>query len=682
MLKTLAANVRSKANRFRRRSGRRFGWKTWLALLLILGLFILCAVYGTWASLFNLRDVENIPERSAVYDMDGQYYTRLAGENRVTVPIDQVAESFQQALLAREDTRFYKHRGVDPWGIARAIVRNIMRGHAREGASTITQQLARNTFPLGGKTLHRKILEAFVAIRIEQNFTKRQILEDYVNRIYFGSGLYGVETASLAYFGKHAAKLNLGESAMLVGLIRSPNRFSPFRNLKGAIVQRDTVLDRMAGLKMITPEQAEAAKRTKPSIAKNRVTVPQENYALDAVSRDLDVLLDEKQLNEGGLKIYTTIDPKLQRAAESAVDTQLRKIESRSGYSHPRRAEFDAAKLQELNATPYLQGSLVAIDNRTGGIRALVGGRNYAESRYNRALLSPRQIGSTFKPFVYAAAFSRGMRPEALVEDGRIQAGELRAVSNWDPKNSDGTYRGPMPAAEGLILSRNTMSVRVGDYAGLDHITKVAQASGLAEVPRDPAILLGALEATLKDLTAAYTVFPNGGVRKQPYVIERIDDADGQVLYRAAHLSANALDHDTSALVTAVLCEVLDRGTAANARSLGWRKSAAGKTGTTNDYRDAWFVGFTRSLTCGVWVGFDQPQTIMAKGYGATLALPIWVETMNAAPAQKYPAPSLGDGWRSEPPRTWAERDRGRSRGIESLPRTLLRPFRRFFGGD
>ncbi len=627
-----------------------------------------CVVYGIWAWTFDLKDVETMIERSTVFDMDGRYYSRLQGENRVVVPLNKVSKHFVQALLAREDTRFYKHHGVDPIGIARAMARNAVHGLVREGASTITQQLARNSLPLGGRNLHRKILEAFVALRMENHFSKQQILENYINRIYFGSGFYGVETASLAYFGKHAADLNLSESAMLVGLIRSPNRFSPFRNLKGAYAQRDAVLNRMVDLKMITRDQADAALKSKVAVSSKRAPAIQENYAMAAVLSELDVLLSDDQVEEGGLKIYTTIDPQIQKAAAAAVETQLRKIEQRPGYGHTTRAQFNAQSHDENADTPYLQGSVVVIDNRTGGIRAIVGGRDYRESTYNRALLTKRQAGSTFKPFVYATAFAQGLSPDDSINDGPVRIG------NWSPSNSDGTFRGPMAAQEGLIHSRNTMSVRVGEYAGVDKVCRTAAAVGLGKPPRNAAIFLGAFETTLKEMTSAFTVFPNNGVRKQPNIIERIDDQYGTVLYRAAHITAPALDGGVCSDINAILAQVLDRGTAATSRSLGWNKPAAGKTGTTNDYHDAWFVGYTKSLTCGVWVGLDQPQTIISKGYGAALALPIWIDVMNAAQTQKYPADEFDSRRRSIPVRRAEPSD-------QSVRENFLRSFRRFFGG-
>jgi penicillin-binding protein 1A len=664
------------ARRSKRRGTRRGIW-IGLGILFVIAAAVVCIVYGSWASTFDLKQVDNIPERSAVYDMDGKFYARLAGENRVTVHLDAVSDNFVKALMAREDSRFFQHHGIDPIGIARAMVRNLAHGRISQGGSTLTQQLALNTF-LGGqhtRSINRKLLEAFLAIRIEQNFTKKQIIEAYMNRIYFGAGVYGIETASQAYYRKHAKDLTLDQASMLVALIRSPNRYSPFKNLHRALTQRDEVLDRMVDLKMITQAQSDAAKHDNLGLGK-KPPGAQENYAMDTIRREVDNLLNDDQMDQGGLRVYTTIDPLLQKIGQSAVDEQLRKVELRPGYKHPTRAQFAGQSLDEDTATPYLQGALVMVDNRSGGIRAIVGGRDYTESRFNRALFSKRQMGSTFKPFVYAAAFQRGLQPTTLIDDGPIRNGELRTVSNWHPENSDGTYHGEMPAAEGLIQSRNTMSVRVGDYAGLENIQRIANAAGLGDIPSQPSIYLGAFEETLRDVTAAYTVFPNDGVRKQSYVIERIDDADGQPIYRAAHITASAMDSGLTNEMTSVMRGVLDHGTAAGARAMGWTRPAAGKTGTTNDYHDAWFVGYTRSLTCGVWVGFDKPQTIQAKGYGAALALPIWVEAMNAAPPARYPATDLGGQWqRPANPATTV------TRAVENVPGSIFRSFQKFLTG-
>src|SRR3954447_1540664 len=620
----------------------RLPWKLMLLGLPIVAVFGILFFYAVWAQTYDLKKVDDMPERNTVFDVDGKIYSRLAGANRGKVALNEVSPFFVDSLLAREDTRFFEHGGIDWRGIARALVRDVMSRSAKEGASSITQQLARNSLPLGGRTLSRKILEAMVALRIERDFTKQQILELYVNRIYFGAGCYGVQTASLAYFGKDAAKLNLSESAILAGLIRSPNRFSPLKNPEGAALQRDTVLDRLVELKKISHAQAEEAKAAKVNTHPKRMPLIQENYAMDAVQRDLNLLLTPEQIDEGGLYIYTTLDPTVQNAATQAMETQLAKIEHQSGFKHPLKANYRPPEEGEDSSMPYLEGALVAIDNESGGIRALVGGRDYAQSKFNRALApANRQIGSSFKPFVYTVAFARGLLPGAAISDGPIVPGEIEGAGNWSPGNSDGTYGGIQPVSYGLIHSRNTMSVRIGQIAGLDDVQKIAMTLGLGQnIPHGPAIYIGSFETNLKDLTAAYTVFPNAGLRKQAYIIERIDDADHNPIYRAAHVTVPVMDPGASWMTSELMEQVLVSGTAASARSLGFKLPAAGKTGTTNDYKDAWFVGYTNAITCGVWVGFDQPQTIMARGYGAALALPVWTQVMTKA-AQRYPAQPL-----------------------------------------
>ena len=604
-------------------------------------------VYAFWAAQLDMSDVQQIRERSTVFDRDGKPYGRLQGENRLVVPLKQVSPFFVKALLAREDSRFYKHSGVDPVGILRAVVRNVVSRSQAQGASTITQQLARNSFPLGGKNMHRKILEAFVSVRIEKYFSKDEILEHYMNRIYFGAGVFGIETASQAYFNKHASDLTLGEAALLSGIIRGPSRFSPVNNYAGALRERDTVLERLVKLEIIPQAQADQAKEAPIVLnAKRRLTV-QENYVMDAVVRELNKVLSEDQVGESGLRIYTSLDPLLQETAQNALNNHLTKIESQPKYSHPRKAEFTKeAREAELEPT-YLQGAVVVLDNRTGGIRALVGGREYADSRYNRALLSERPVGSTFKPFVYLAAFGRGLSPGSSVSDAPIQRGEVRSAPTWSPGNSDGTFKGMMSVEEGLVQSRNTVTVRVGEQAGLTEVARVAGAVGIEKMPMRPSAYLGAFEASLLRMTTAYTVFPNAGRLRKPFLIERVDDAGGTTLYRAPSSVRAVLQPGACATLTGVLTKVLDRGTASAARSAGFKKPAAGKTGTTDDYKDAWFIGFTSSLTAGVWVGFDKPQRTVAQGYGATMALPVWVEVMNAATEQRYPAMAMrssGDG--------------------------------------
>jgi penicillin-binding protein 1A len=628
-----------KANRKGRKPRPKKGSCLWRALFLLalIGVAVgglAVTIYSLRASAYDLSEVGAMPERSLVLDLDGREIGRLHGENRITVSIDEVSPHFVDALLAREDSRFWSHPGVDIIGVVRAVVRNVTARRFREGASTLTQQLARNTFPLGGQTLDRKILELFVALRIERTFSKQSILEHYINRIYYGSGLYGVETASRAYFGKPAAELTVGEAAMMAGLIRSPNRFSPLRNPEGARRERDTVLARMEDLGKITPAEGAVAREEVVRAPTRKPSGFQENYAMDAVRRELDILLEDRQVEGGGLRIYTTLDPALQRAAETALEKQLQAVEGRAGYPHLKRgptAEPDADP-------PYLQGAVVVIDHRSGGLRAIVGGRDYRESKFNRALHAERQVGSTFKPFVYLSAFERGLLPTTLIDDGPIRPGEVRGAPGWSPGNSDGTFAGSLPAAQGLIRSRNTMTVRVGERGGLAGVIATAGEVGFgAQLPRQPAVYLGGFEATPLALGSAYTVLANRGVRRQTYLIERIDDPWGRPLYRAAHVESRVVEEADAWMVTEALEQVFEGGTASSASALGWKAPAAGKTGTTDDYRDAWFAGYTSSLTCVVWVGFDTPKTIESRGFGATLALPTWVAVMRAAEERRYP---------------------------------------------
>ncbi len=622
----------------RRRSGRRRRsarvrlrvaiFKIGLAALLVWA--VVAAGYYVWALTFDLSAIREIPQRSAVLDKDGKFYSRMAGgENRVTAPFDKISNHFVNALITREDTRFYSHHGVDPIGIARAIVRNFMFGRIREGASTITQQLARNSFPLGGKTLHRKLIEAALAFRIETELTKEEILEAYMNRIYFGSGFWGVETASRGYFGKPASRLTLSEAALLAGLIRSPSNFSPFVDPERSIKERDVVLHRMHELELIDARQLADALSRKISLSTPPRTAPQADWAMETIRRELALVLPGDRLEEGGLTIHTTLDPELQRAAERAVSRRLDQVEQRAGYRHPRKGE----------TSEYLQGALLAIDNRTGGIRAIVGGRDYSDSTYHRAFDARRPIGSTAKPFVFAAAFANGLKPGDRISDARLRPGEIpRDLGHYDPSNADGKYGGDIRAGDALVHSRNTATVRVGLRTTLPTVADFMQRAGLArEINPYPAICLGAFETTLKDLTAAYTAFATGGIRLQPYLIDKVTDSEGNVLFQATRGKIRFLDEKSARQTSDLLVEVVTRGTASGARAMGLRKRAAGKTGTTDQSRDAWFVGYTKSLTCGVWVGFDQPRTILRGGSGADLALPIWVDIIQAANPQTYP---------------------------------------------
>lgn len=620
-------------------------------------LWVLVGVlYYLWALTFDLSTIGQMPQRSAIYDRTGTFYSRTMGENRVVVPYEGVSPNFVKALISREDSRFYEHRGIDPLGIARAAVRNLLFGGMKEGASTITQQLARNSFPLGGKTFNRKFLEAAMAFRIEMEMTKEKILELYMNRIYFGSGLYGVETASQSYFGKPAADMSLSEAALLAGLIRSPNRYSPFNNLEASLRQRNVVLGRMEELELITHSEHEKALREKIAPRQRQLVNPLNSWAVDAILHELEQVVSPSKIDEGGLRIDTSIDAGMQQAAEQSLARRLAEVEARPDFRQqhapPKPPKPSKGKgkgiipqpVQTVEPPEPLQAALLAIDNASGGITAIVGGRNFAESKYNRALVATRQIGSSAKPFVYEEAFRKGViTPETPVSDARLSITELPPRSPaYDPQNSDGTFGGDLPAKEGLIQSRNTMSVRVGLATGLGTVASIMEKLGLAEdVPRYPSICLGSFESTLRNVTVAYSALATGGSRLHPHLIEQVTDAEGKVLFRATRDRVPVLDRNAARATTAILTEVFTRGTASRAASLGLRKPAAGKTGTTDRFVDAWFLGYTEGLTCGVWVGFDRPKTIMRGGYGAELALPIWVDVIQSPAANRYAAGPL-----------------------------------------
>jgi len=610
-------------------------------LLCTLTVALVIGVYTHLAKDYDLTQLGQMPERSLVMDYQGEILGRMHGENRIIVPLSEVSPWFVKALLAREDSRFYSHSGVDLKGVARAAVRNIKDMRIVQGASTLTMQLARNSFPdLDDRSIHRKLVEMMLARRIEKAASKEQIIEHYVNRIFYGPGIYGVQRASQVYFGKHASQLNLSEAAMIAGIIRSPVRFSPFRNYEGALKERDTVLKRMLEMKIITPEEELAARYADIALHAQPAFQSQGGYALDAVRRDLDLILEQQEIEDGGLQVFTTLNKELQDAAEQSVEKRLAAVERLKSYQHPKKADFDKTwdGTQEITSTPYLQASLMMLDNETGGILAVVGGRDYRHSKYNRATQGERQIGSTVKPFVYAAGVAAGFLPGTLINDAPIQPGEIDETDpGWSPQNSDGKFLGLATVTDGLVKSRNTMTVRLGNYASLNRVIDLLTNAGFGKPQRTPQIFIGNLAGNPRQLTSAMSIFPNQGLRRRPFLIDRIIDKAGNVIYQTPVLESEVITPSVAHMMRLMLAQVIDRGTAASLRSeYGFNEPGGGKTGTTNDYKDAWFAGYTDRLSCGVWVGLDKPQTIIEGGYGGTLSLPIWADVMTKAVALGY----------------------------------------------
>jgi penicillin-binding protein 1A len=612
---------------------------------------VMAVFYYIRAKPYDMAKVAEMPQRTIVYDRRGEELGRIHGEKRDVIDISQVSPDFLAAILSREDERFYNHGGVDWIGVGRAVVENLKRGGIEQGASTLTMQLARNSFPLKSKwldfsgkiqELDRKFLEVAVSYRIESQYSKQEILQHYVNRIFWGHSIRGIEEASRTYFEKHAKELTLSESALLAGIVRGPNAFSPFNDIEKATRERNGTLDRMVIAKTLAPEKAEEAKKDPIAVRPEWRRIFHDSYAMDAIRRELERILEEENIELGGLEITTTIDNLIQKKAEEALDAKLRQVERSPGYPHQTRAQWKELPEGQKTRPEYIQGSVVAVENMSGAVLAIVGGRNADESKFNRALQARRQIGSVFKPFVYLSAFNQGVRPDTLVSDGPIYKGEIKGAGNWRPQNSDGKFGGMLPAATGLIRSRNTMSVRLGNRAGIDEVADTALSVGFEmPMPKMPTSYLGAWEATTYEVASAYTIFPNGGRRYPQRIIDEIRDRKGNVLYKNDKISYEATRSGSAWTVSNILREVTERGTAASVKTLGFTKPCGGKTGTTNDYKDAWFAGYTSSITCAVWVGLDTPKKTIDRGYGSTLALPVWVDIMKTADKLGYKAEGL-----------------------------------------
>ncbi len=617
----------------------------------VAGLYALAffaVIYGFRAQKYDLAKVHAMPERSIIRDRLGEEIGRIHGDKRSLVPLKQVAENFRKAILAREDERFYQHGAFDMIGIVRAAYQNFQG--KRQGASTLTQQLASDIFQLkqGEKRgdlprqIDRKLLEIAIAVRLEASLRKDEIFEAYINQINWGRSIKGVGEASRIYFEKHPSELTLSESALLAGIVRGPDAYNPFSSMEAAARERGTTLDRMVAAGVISKSEADAAKQEAIEVRPEWRRKFQESYAMEAISRDLEIILEKENIELGGLEVTTTIDLRIQRKGEVALDKKLREVERYSGYPHQTRSAWKTIPEDKQKDPEYLQGAAVVMENRTGAVIAVVGGRDANESPFNRATHGSRPLGSLFKPFVYLAAFDKGLRPDTAISDGPLYSGEIKGAGTWRPHNSDNKFGGMEPAATGLIRSRNTMSVRVGNYAGIPKVKEVARMAGFrTEMPESPVSFLGSWGATPWEIATAYTIFPNDGVRFRPYLISQIKDRDGNILYTTPPLSYPAAKSGSAWSVSRILNQVATHGTAAAVTRLGFDKPCGGKTGTTNDFMDAWFTGYTSTLTCCVWVGFDFPKKTIDKGYGSTLALPVWVDVMKTADRLGYKAGKL-----------------------------------------
>ncbi|MGQ0640839.1 MAG: penicillin-binding protein 1A [Gemmatimonadaceae bacterium] len=573
-------------------------------------------------------------EGGRILDRNGKLLGRITNVKRVNVSLRNVPRHVRAAFIATEDRRFYEHSGLDWRGVARAVVRNATSLGVREGFSTITMQVARNTFISsryrGERTLGRKLLELRLARLLERHLTKDEILELYLNAIYLGNGTFGVEAASRDLFGKRVRNLTLAEGALLAALPKGPSAYTPRRDYSRALARRNLVLTLMERQGKGDPVDLRLAKEEAIDLADKAWSppAPNESYALDAVRASVDSILRAIGEQGSNLNVYTTIDPTAQRAAERVVRRQAERIQNQAAW-------------WVEGAQEAVQGALVAIDPRSGDIRALVGGRRYARGGFNRALLARRQPGSAFKPFVYAAALETGMTPASFVDDEPITL--FDGDREWSPANYGDEYFGRVTLRSALAHSANAATVRVSRRVGESRVVQVASRNGIRSPMRAlPAIALGAVDVTPLELVTAYAPFANGGSRVAPRLIRRIERRDKSEVWRSQSVLTAVMDPRDAFQLTSMLRAVVDDGTGRAVRAYGVTGPVAGKTGTTNDGTDVWFVGYTPTLVAGVWFGYDVPKSLGEGANGGRYAAPAWAEFYR-------------DGWRERAPRNaWA----------------------------
>ena len=623
-----------------------------------LALLFMAIIYGVKAGRYDITQVLHMPERTIVLDRKGTEIGTLHGENRRSIANlnEEVPRYFINALIMQEDRSFWTHGGIDPRGMLRAVAQVFKHHRTTQGGSTLTMQLAKNTYNHRLRSFDAKFTEMVLARRIEATYDKETILRCYINRVFWGHTFLGLKQAASGYFDKQPRDLTIGEAAMLAGIICSPNEFSPYRKPSAAKIQRDKVLKLMAEHGHITRREYEAA-LAEPIVCRQPERRGTNNYALDLVRSEVDhalSLLDARDQRikddaviSGGLRVKTTLDVDLQDDIMHALDAQLvARLEKDKKYPHQTRAQYQAQRAalppeqRDAFRPKYVQAACAVVDNATGAMMAVVGGRDSEESKLNRAQQSRRPVGSIFKPIVYSTFFDRGGSPQTSISDDRLQPGEIAGAKNWNPHNSDNRFTGLHPASWGLLKSRNTMSIRIGNRAGLQNVVSSALMAGFPRPLQSPGptIYLGTWEASPVEVAAAYTIFANGGVRPTPYIIESITDTEGRVIWQHTPSSRRVFSQRTAVATSGILQQITKPGgTAGSVQKLGFKAPCGGKTGTTNGYKNAWFCGFTSDLTAAVWVGFDRPVKIADKAYGGTLAMPLWVSVMQCAEKRGYP---------------------------------------------
>ena len=600
-----------------------------------------------------------------IYDINGEVIDELFVERRALVPLSKIPVDLQNAVIAIEDQRFFKHWGADLHAIARAMLANLKHGQIVEGGSTITQQLAKALFLTREKTIERKIKELLLSIQLEKNYTKEEILQLYLNQIYFGQGAYGVQEAASVYFGKDVQELNLAESAMLAGLPRAPNSYSPFVDVARAYRRRATALRRMVECGFITPEEENAANNYSLPIEKHQLRKSQGSYFVDYLRQILEPKYGSNALFKGGLKIYTTLDLKMQKIAEKVLTEKL------DEFDETKKRESEKPKVSELEETEKVterkvQGAILSLDPATGQIRVMVGGRDFEESQFNRVVQAKRQPGSAFKPFIYTAVIDNGYTVVGPIEDSPVayynDGINWKLLSNttdlsdidpeivknidpeklWIPKNYEDTFRGGILIRDALAYSINICAVKLLDRIRPTTAASYAEKMGIrSPLEKTLSLALGSSVVTPLEITSAFGVLANQGIKTKPYAIIRVEDVSGNILEENFPEEEVVLSAQTAYIMTHLLKEVAERGTGWYTKYIG--RPRAGKTGTTNEFTDAWFIGFVPNLVTSVWVGYDDNQTLGERKSGAVAACPIWTEFMKEAlqdtPVLDFPVP-------------------------------------------
>jgi len=604
--------------------------------LLVVGVLTLLAasavgVAALWAftilprSLPSVTALETLQpiQGTKIYDDNDEVISELHVERRILVPLAQIPQPLRDAVIATEDRRFYSHWGVDPIGIARAVVQNYRRGRIVEGGSTITQQLAKVLFLTPDKSLDRKLREAALALQLERRYSKDRILEMYLNQVYFGHGAYGVEAAARTYFGKSVADLDVREAALLAGLPRAPSSYSPFDHAAVAKRRREVVLRRLAEYGALKNDEAKRLAKTDLGLIPPERRRSTGQYFLDYVQQALETKYGADLVFKGGLNVYTTLNPSMQLAAEQALREGLKAVESRT--AKPRPGE-------------HPEGAVITIEPQTGYVKAMVGGYDFLRSEFNRAVQAKRQPGSAFKPFIYIAALEAGFTPATRIEDAPVSYAVGANSQAWKPENYDRKFRGPTTLQQAVEESVNVVTVKLQERIGLSKTIQVARRLGITSpLEINLSLALGTSDLSLLELTSAYSALANQGLWMPPVTVRYVTDAQGKLLEEHVPEGREAVAPETAYVITSMLRGVVERGTGQAAKALG--RPIAAKTGTTNDYSNAWFIGFTPRLATGVWVGYDRPRSLGHDETGSRVAVPIWVA---------YMAKILGDSPRED----------------------------------